>query len=53
VPSDLIVNGKAKPSQIVSHHILVEDAPDAYEKFDYRIHGYTKELISFSDEIGV
>jgi glutathione-independent formaldehyde dehydrogenase len=44
---DLIVNGRAKPGQIVSHHIDIEDAPDAYDKFDQRIEGYTKVLIRF------
>jgi glutathione-independent formaldehyde dehydrogenase len=44
---DMIVNGKAKPSKIVSHHINIDEAPDAYEKFDKRIEGYTKILIKF------
>jgi glutathione-independent formaldehyde dehydrogenase len=44
---DMIVNGKAKPSQIVSHHIQIDEAPDAYDKFDKRIEGYTKILIQF------
>jgi glutathione-independent formaldehyde dehydrogenase len=44
---DLIVNGRAKPSQIVSHHILIGEAPAAYDKFDKRIEGYTKVLIKF------
>jgi glutathione-independent formaldehyde dehydrogenase len=44
---DLIVSGKAKPSQIVSHRIPIEQAPEAYRKFDQRIDGYTKILIKF------
>ena len=44
---DLIVNGRAKPSQIVSHRIRIDDAPEAYDKFDKRIEGYTKVLIQF------
>lgn len=36
-----------KPGRIVSHHISIEDAPNAYEKFDQRIDGYTKVLIRF------
>jgi glutathione-independent formaldehyde dehydrogenase len=44
---DLIVNGRAKPSKIVSHRIRIDDAPDAYDKFDKRIEGYTKVLIQF------
>lgn len=46
---DLIVNGRAKPSRIVSHRISIEDAPEAYEKFDQRIDGYTKVLIKFGE----
>ena len=44
---DLIVSGRAKPSRIVSHHIQIDDAPEAYDKFDQRIEGYTKVLIRF------
>jgi glutathione-independent formaldehyde dehydrogenase len=47
---DLIVNGRAKPSKIVSHHIGIEEAPEAYEKFDRRADGYTKILIKFGAE---
>lgn len=46
---DLIVNGRAKPSKIVSHHIDIDEAPDAYDKFDKRIEGYTKILIQFGE----
>jgi len=49
---DLIVNGRAKPSQIVSHHIRIEDAPEAYRKFDERSEGHTKVLIRFPDQEG-
>jgi glutathione-independent formaldehyde dehydrogenase len=44
---DLIISGRAKPSRIVSHHIPIADAPQAYEKFDHREDGYTKVLIKF------
>ena len=44
---DLIINGRAKPSKIVSHRIAIEDAPEAYEKFDKRQEGYTKIVIRF------
>jgi glutathione-independent formaldehyde dehydrogenase len=47
---DLIVNGRAKPSKIISHHIEIDQAPDAYEKFDRRIDGYTKVVIRFGNE---
>jgi glutathione-independent formaldehyde dehydrogenase len=42
---DLIVSGCARPSFIVSHDLPLEDAPDAYEKFDRRVDGYTKVLL--------
>lgn len=42
---DLIVAGRAKPSVIVSHRLPLEKAPEAYEKFDQRIDGYTKILL--------
>jgi glutathione-independent formaldehyde dehydrogenase len=41
---DLIVAGRAVPSQIVSHEIPLEGAPEAYDKFDKRVDGYTKVL---------
>lgn len=44
---DLIVQGKATPGKIVSHHIKIDKAPEAYEKFDKREDGYTKVLIRF------
>jgi glutathione-independent formaldehyde dehydrogenase len=46
---DLIVNGRAKPGKIVSHHIRIDDAPHAYERFDKRVDGYTKVLIRFEE----
>lgn len=42
---DLIISGRAKPSFVVSHEIGIDDTPDAYEKFDKRVEGYTKVLI--------
>lgn len=48
---DLIVNGRAKPSKIVSHVIPIDKAPEAYEKFDKRTAGYTKVLIQFEEAI--
>lgn len=47
---DLIVTGRAKPSRIVSHHIRIDQAAEAYEKFDKRIDGYTKVLIRFDQK---
>ena len=48
---DLIVSGRAKPSLIVSHRINIDQAPDAYSKFDQRTDGYTKVLIRFNEKI--
>lgn len=42
---DLIISGKAKPSFVVSHEIGIEQAEEAYEKFDKKVEGYTKVLI--------
>jgi glutathione-independent formaldehyde dehydrogenase len=42
---DLIIAGKATPSLLVSHEVALEDAPDAYDKFDKRADGYTKVLL--------
>lgn len=42
---DLIIAGRARPSQIVSHEITLDEAPGAYEKFDRRVDGYTKVLL--------
>jgi glutathione-independent formaldehyde dehydrogenase len=41
------VAGRAHPGMIVSHHISIDEAPEAYKKFDKRIEGYTKVLITF------
>jgi glutathione-independent formaldehyde dehydrogenase len=43
---DLIMAGKAKPSFVVSHEVPLDDAPDAYVKFDKRIDGYTKVILN-------
>lgn len=42
---DLIIAGKAKPSFVVSHDVSIDEAPDAYQKFDQRVDGYTKVII--------
>ena len=42
---DMIVAGKAKPSFVVSHEVPLDDAADAYTKFDKRIDGYTKVIL--------
>lgn len=42
---DMIIAGRAKPSFVVSHELPLTSAPDAYEKFDKRIDGYTKVIL--------
>ncbi len=42
---DLIIAGRAKPSFVVSHELPLDQAPQAYEKFDKRIEGYTKVIL--------
>jgi glutathione-independent formaldehyde dehydrogenase len=41
----LIELGKARPSFIVSHHLSLEEAPDAYQHFDARERGWTKVVL--------
>jgi glutathione-independent formaldehyde dehydrogenase len=42
---DMIIEGRATPSTVVSHDLPLDAAPDAYEKFDKRIDGYTKVIL--------
>jgi threonine dehydrogenase-like Zn-dependent dehydrogenase len=42
---DMIISGVAKPSFVVSHEVGIDEAVDAYDKFDRRIDGYTKVLL--------
>jgi glutathione-independent formaldehyde dehydrogenase len=42
---DLIIEGRAKPSFIVSNKVSLDNAPMAYDKFDKRIDGYTKVIL--------
>ncbi len=42
---DLIISGRADPSFVVSHNVGIEEAPEAYRKFDKRVEGYTKVLL--------
>jgi glutathione-independent formaldehyde dehydrogenase len=42
---DLIIEGRATPSFVVSHELPLEQAPEAYEKFDKRVDGYTKVIL--------
>ena len=42
---DMISAGRASPGFVVSHEIGLDEAPDAYTKFDQRVEGYTKVII--------
>ena len=42
---DLIISGRALPSFVVSHEVSLYEAPEAYEKFDQRVDGYTKVIL--------
>jgi threonine dehydrogenase-like Zn-dependent dehydrogenase len=43
--STLISAGKAIPSQIVSHELSLDEAPNAYKHFDKRDNGWTKIIL--------
>jgi len=42
---DLIIEGRADPGRIVSHEVGLDEAVDAYERFDRREDGWTKVLL--------
>jgi glutathione-independent formaldehyde dehydrogenase len=42
---DMIITGAAKPSQIVTHRLSLEEAPAAFAKFDARQDGYIKVVL--------
>ena len=42
---DLIIAGRARPSFIISHRLPLTAAPQAYQKFDERVDGYTKVIL--------
>lgn len=42
---DLIVAGRATPSFVVSKELPLDEAPDAYERFDRREEGYSKVVL--------
>jgi glutathione-independent formaldehyde dehydrogenase len=42
---DMIIDGRAKPSFVVSHELPLAQASSAYDKFDKRIEGYTKVVL--------
>ena len=43
---DMIAAGKASPSFVVSHEVSLDEAVDAYDKFDKRVDGYTKVILN-------
>jgi glutathione-independent formaldehyde dehydrogenase len=47
---DLIIAGKARPSFIVSHRVRLDEAPEAYRRFDQRRDGYTKVILKPGSE---
>jgi len=42
---DMIIEGRADPSWVVSHRVGLEEAPEMYERFDNREEGVTKVLL--------
>jgi glutathione-independent formaldehyde dehydrogenase len=42
---DLIIRGRARPSQIVSHELSLDEAVHAYDQFDKRAEGWTKVIL--------
>lgn len=42
---DLIVSDRARPSFVVSKEVSLDEAPDAYAKFDAREEGYSKVVL--------
>ncbi|MDA8370020.1 MAG: glutathione-independent formaldehyde dehydrogenase [Nocardiopsaceae bacterium] len=42
---DLIAQGRATPSFVVSHEVALDQAPMAYDKFDRHVEGYTKVVL--------
>ncbi|HEV3294454.1 MAG TPA: alcohol dehydrogenase catalytic domain-containing protein, partial [Streptosporangiaceae bacterium] len=43
---DLIISGRARPSQIVTHHASLDQAPDMYDRFDRRVDGIVKVVFN-------
>ena len=43
---DLIIAGRAKPDFVVSHQVPLDEAPDAYRRFDRREDGYIKVILN-------
>jgi glutathione-independent formaldehyde dehydrogenase len=43
---DLIISGRARPSQIITHHEALENAPSIYDRFDRRVDGIVKAVFN-------
>ena len=43
---DLITTGQIRPSTIVSHRLALDQAPEAFRRFDERRDGYLKVILS-------
>jgi glutathione-independent formaldehyde dehydrogenase len=41
----MIITGAAKPSQVVSHRLSLDEAANAFAKFDARQEGYIKVIL--------
>lgn len=50
---DLIIEGRATPSFVVSKELPLSEAPDAYARFDKREEGYSKVVLRPRDLAGV
>ena len=46
---DLVIDGRAAPSFLVSHELGLDEAADGYENFDQRLDGWTKVLLHPED----
>jgi glutathione-independent formaldehyde dehydrogenase len=45
---EMIVSGAAKPSRVVSHRLPLEEASNAFERFDARKDGYIKVVLKLT-----
>jgi glutathione-independent formaldehyde dehydrogenase len=43
---DLIISGRARPSQVITHHEALENAPSIYDRFDRRVDGIVKAVFN-------
>jgi glutathione-independent formaldehyde dehydrogenase len=43
---DMIISGRARPSQIITHHESLEIAPSIYDRFDRRVDGIVKAVFN-------